>query len=76
MAQTPRRIFLGMEEDEYLIFGHTHRPFLEGNNKVINSGSWVKDSAIYDTYVVIDKDEIVLKQWNNSQIKNISTFKM
>ena len=36
MAQTPRRIFLGIEEDEYLIFGHTHRPFLEGNNKVMN----------------------------------------
>jgi UDP-2,3-diacylglucosamine pyrophosphatase LpxH len=76
MAQTPRRIFLGMEEDEYLIFGHTHRPFLAGNNKVINSGSWVKDSTIYDTYVVIDKDEIMLKQWNNSQIKDISAFKM
>ena len=36
----------------------------------------VKDSTIYDTYVVIDKDEIMLKQWNNSQIKDISTFKM
>ena len=61
MAQTPRRIFLGIEEDEYLIFGHIHRPFLEGNNKVINSRSWVKDSTIYDTYVVIDKDEYHVK---------------
>jgi UDP-2,3-diacylglucosamine pyrophosphatase LpxH len=36
---------------EVLIFGHTHAPFLNKAENVVNSGSWVKDAAIHNTYV-------------------------
>jgi hypothetical protein len=32
-AQSTRRIFLGVGEDEFLIFGHTHVPFVEVKKK-------------------------------------------
>ena len=36
---------------EVLIFGHTHAPFVNKAENVANTGSWVKDAAIYNTYV-------------------------
>jgi UDP-2,3-diacylglucosamine pyrophosphatase LpxH len=36
---------------EVLVFGHTHVPFMNKAENVVNSGSWVKDAAIYNTYV-------------------------
>ena len=36
---------------EVLIFGHTHVPFVNKAENVANTGSWVKDSTIYNTYV-------------------------
>jgi UDP-2,3-diacylglucosamine pyrophosphatase LpxH len=36
---------------EVLVFGHTHVPFVNKAENVVNSGSWVKDAAIYNTYV-------------------------
>jgi UDP-2,3-diacylglucosamine pyrophosphatase LpxH len=36
---------------EVLIFGHTHVPFVNKAENVVNTGSWVKDSNLYDTYV-------------------------
>ncbi len=34
---------LGMQLDEILIFGHTHRPYIDFENKVINTGGWLAD---------------------------------
>jgi UDP-2,3-diacylglucosamine pyrophosphatase LpxH len=36
---------------EILIFGHTHIPFINKAENVVNTGSWVKDSDPHDTYV-------------------------
>ena len=36
---------------EVLVFGHTHVPFINKAENVVNTGSWVKDSNPYDTYV-------------------------
>ncbi len=36
---------------EILVFGHTHFPFMNKAENVVNSGSWVKDAAITNTYV-------------------------
>lgn len=35
---------------EVLVFGHTHVPFVNKAENVVNTGSWVKDSNPYDTY--------------------------
>ena len=36
---------------EILIFGHTHVPFVNKAENVVNSGSWVKDANPHNTYV-------------------------
>ena len=36
---------------EVLVFGHTHVPFVNKAENVVNTGSWVKDAAIHNTYV-------------------------
>ena len=40
-----------VKSGEVLIFGHTHVPFVNKAENVANTGSWVKDSNPYDTYV-------------------------
>jgi UDP-2,3-diacylglucosamine pyrophosphatase LpxH len=36
---------------EVLVFGHTHAPFVNKAESVVNCGSWVKDANPYNTYV-------------------------
>jgi predicted phosphodiesterase len=38
---------------EILVFGHTHAPFVTKAENVVNSGSWVKDAVVHNTYVEI-----------------------
>jgi len=40
-----------VKSGEVLIFGHTHAPFINKAENVVNTGSWVKDAAIHNTYV-------------------------
>jgi hypothetical protein len=37
---------LGMQLNDTLIFGHTHRPFEDLANNVINTGGWISDMPI------------------------------
>lgn len=46
---------LGMKPNENLIFGHTHRPFMNQTKKVANTGSWI--------------DELPIKSQQNSYIE-------
>ena len=45
---------------EFLVYGHTHEPFVKMENKIANSGSWVKPSA---TYLEIDAEGITCKNY-------------
>jgi UDP-2,3-diacylglucosamine pyrophosphatase LpxH len=38
-----RYVLLGMQLDDILIFGHTHRPYIDFENNVINTGGWLAD---------------------------------
>jgi len=37
---------LGMQLDDILIFGHTHRPYIDYENNVINTGAWISDMLV------------------------------
>ena len=54
-----RGLFLGLSRNERLVFGHTHRPFIEED--VANTGSWVADSKIQNTYLKIEDGKMELK---------------
>jgi len=53
-----RNLFLGLSKNERLIFGHTHRPFIEDD--VANTGSWVSDSQVQNTYLKIENGKMEL----------------
>jgi UDP-2,3-diacylglucosamine pyrophosphatase LpxH len=38
-----RYLLLGMQLDDILVFGHTHRPYIDFENNVINTGGWLAD---------------------------------
>jgi UDP-2,3-diacylglucosamine pyrophosphatase LpxH len=40
-----------VKKREILVFGHTHHPFINKAENVVNTGCWVTDSPIYDTFV-------------------------
>jgi predicted phosphodiesterase len=56
-------LFLGMQEGETLIFGHTHLPFLEKEHKIANTGAWVDEFGedIQNSYIEINEGEMELK---------------
>lgn len=56
------------EQGQILIFGHTHRPFVNTTNDVVNAGSWVSDAQTANTYVELDGDNIHLMQFGVGEI--------
>jgi predicted phosphodiesterase len=58
-----RHLFLGLGKDDNLIFGHTHRPFVDEH--VANTGSWVSDSQVQNTYLIVDEGKMRLKHFES-----------
>ncbi len=42
-----KSMFLGVELDEFFVFGHTHIPNLDKDNKWGNAGSWITNEREY-----------------------------
>jgi len=53
--------------DDMLIYGHTHIPCIIESENQVNCGSWIRneDHHAYNTYVVIDGNEIQLRRFTN-----------
>jgi UDP-2,3-diacylglucosamine pyrophosphatase LpxH len=59
-----RSFFLGCKKDDFLIFGHTHKPFFDKEHNVANTGSWVNSTVEGpNTYIVIDNEKINLVKY-------------
>jgi UDP-2,3-diacylglucosamine pyrophosphatase LpxH len=37
-----------------LVYGHTHHPFINREEDLANTGSWVTDEALHNTYVMLE----------------------
>jgi len=44
----------GGANDEILVFGHTHHPFINAEENIVNTGSWVVEADPHDTYAVLE----------------------
>ena len=53
---------------ELLVFGHTHRPFVSPTQNLVNTGSWVSDEKIYNTWVEIEGKNVLLMQYGVGDI--------
>ncbi|HPE62539.1 MAG TPA: UDP-2,3-diacylglucosamine diphosphatase [Methanothrix sp.] len=58
-----RTVYLGMEKDEYLVFGHTHMPFIDEEHRAANVGSWKKSPCNDYKYMVIKDGMVEPKVW-------------
>ena len=56
LTDVENKAWSSVKDGETLIFGHTHRPFISSDRKVINTGSWVIDAQIHNTFVEIDEE--------------------
>lgn len=68
-----RSVVLGMRSDEMLVFGHTHRPFV--NERTANTGSWLRDaSPEYErnTYITVDAGAMTLHTWQQGRGKELA----
>jgi hypothetical protein len=59
-----KRLFLGLMKDDVLVLGHTHRPFIDEDKKVANTGSWVSEAAEQNTYITIENGKMALKKFS------------
>jgi len=60
-------MLLGMKPDEKLVFGHTHKPFINDDRTIVNTGSWVNETSnkqSQNTYVKISKGQMELKRFD------------
>jgi UDP-2,3-diacylglucosamine pyrophosphatase LpxH len=62
-------LILGMNPDQRLVFGHTHRPFINKAKTVANAGSWVTENDLtwFNTYVKIEGQSMELKRYSPDQ---------
>jgi len=62
-------VLLGMHPDERLVFGHTHRPFINAARTVANTGSWVDElvrERAQNWYLRIEDGTMALKRFDAS----------
>ncbi len=52
-----------VKDGEILVFGHTHKPFINKKGNVVNLGSWVKDAQIQNTYLEVKDGKMALKKF-------------
>ena len=57
-----------VDPDEILVFGHTHVPFINESGTVVNTGCWVKDAPVHNTYVRLDADGPRLFEFGKGEI--------
>lgn len=68
ISEVEKRAFESIQNDEILVFGHTHRPFVSSQGNLANSGSWLSNEETYNTYVEISGRNVHLMQYGTGDI--------
>ncbi len=67
LSEVERRANANIKGDEILVFGHTHKPFVNEKRNLANSGSWVKDEKTHNTYIKINDGVLNLMRYENNE---------
>lgn len=57
-----------VQPNEVLIFGHTHRPFVNKAENLANTGSWVTTIPVHNTFVRVDNGKPKLFVFEGAEI--------
>mgnify|MGYP001046541471 CR=1 FL=1 len=68
LGEIETKICRAPKKDEVLVFGHTHRPFVNKKENVVNTGSWVSASPIHNTFVELSPERISLRVFKGREI--------
>jgi UDP-2,3-diacylglucosamine pyrophosphatase LpxH len=63
-----KRACASVQPGEILVFGHTHKPFVNTKENVANSGSWVTDAPTHNTYVELTEGKPRLLRFGGGEI--------
>ena len=69
-----KRAGASVEPGEVLVFGHTHRPYVNKAGNVANSGSWVTTAPIHNTYVKVEGGKPRLFVFEGQEITERTDF--
>jgi UDP-2,3-diacylglucosamine pyrophosphatase LpxH len=67
-----KSMLLGVEQDEFFIFGHTHIPKLDKINSWGNTGSWLTNEKEHNIFIKINENEILLIRYPNEILNKFS----
>jgi UDP-2,3-diacylglucosamine pyrophosphatase LpxH len=54
LGRVEKRAKASVQPGQILVFGHTHRPFVDTDENLANSGSWLTTSPVHNTYVRVE----------------------
>lgn len=63
-----KKAISSVQSGQILVFGHTHKPFLNAAGNVANSGSWVSDETTTNTWVELDGRTVRIMQYGVGDI--------
>jgi predicted phosphodiesterase len=76
MGRVEKRAKASIQPNEVLVFGHTHRPFVDKDENLVNSGSWINSSPVHNTYVRVENGKPQLFVFEGQEItERIDTIK-
>jgi len=64
-----RRAYEAVQNNTILIYGHTHHPFINDKENLVNTGSWMKSVIPHNTYVEISDGKARLFVYGGQEIK-------
>lgn len=65
LSEVEKEAFKDVGQNEILIFGHTHRAFVSDNERIVNTGCWVSDASLTNTFVELDNGQVRLFEFFN-----------
>ena len=57
-----------VQPGEVLVFGHTHRPFVNREENLANTGSWVATAPVHNTYVRVENGKPKLLVFEGAEV--------
>jgi UDP-2,3-diacylglucosamine pyrophosphatase LpxH len=68
LGDVEKRAMSSVKKGEILVFGHTHHPFINESENLVNTGSWVSDSTIHNTIIELKNGKPKLSIFEGPEI--------